>query len=117
MRHRHQEGLIQELFVAWFRNQYPDAILTASVQEGAKSIGQAVRRKRHGYLAGTPDILVFYPQHPFHGMMIELKTDTGRASPEQNDLLNRLNKLGYYAVVAKGLDEAKRVAIKYMEAQ
>ena len=51
---------------------------------------------------GVPDRIVFFPGGELY--FIELKTDTGRVSPQQKIQLNRLLGLGQQARVIRGMD-------------
>lgn len=54
------------------------------------------------------------PMKGFHGLFIEMKTQTGRQSEDQKRWQSVLNTFGYKAVVCKGWEEAKNVLEEYM---
>ncbi len=81
---------------------------------GWRTMGEAVKFKRSGVKAGVPDLCIPYPVSPYHGLYIELKRISGsKTSPEQLSWLEFLNDKRYYAVVAKGFDEAVKVVEYY----
>lgn len=82
---------------------------------GWRSMTEAIKFKRCGVKAGVPDLCIPFPIYPYHGLYIELKrTKGGKLSDEQDNWLNYLRSQGYYAVVAKGFDEAKEIVEHYL---
>ncbi len=82
---------------------------------GWRSMTEAIKFKRCGVKAGVPDLCIPLPVEPYHGLYIELKRLSGsKTSEEQVEWLNFLQSKGYYAVVCKGFDEAKRVVEYYL---
>ena len=55
-----------------------------------------------GYLAGTPDMLIFEPRGVFYGLFIEIKTKSGTLQPTQRDFLALLDARGYKTYVCHG---------------
>jgi len=74
----------------------------------AKLVGQGVR-------PGVPDLCLPVPRETFHGLWIEMKSMTGRTSPEQRDWLVFLAAQGYATAVCKGWDAARDTIISYLE--
>ena len=71
--------------------------------------------KHGGVRKGYPDLIIDIARNGYHGLRIELKTETGGVvSPEQNERLKMLNSEGYLAVVCKGFDEAIKTITDYM---
>ena len=64
------------------------------------------KMKAEGLKTGLPDILIFEPRGGFNGLMIELKSKTGKTSDDQKKWIKALNDRGYKALVCKGLDSA-----------
>lgn len=108
------EERIQMMVVQWFRTQYRDAFLTISPNVKV-SIGVAMKLKRMGYLAGTPDLLILHPVGDFCGCLIELKTDEGKPSSKQMAILSHLRDVGYFSAVCYGFDDAVETITTYME--
>ena len=46
---------------------------------------EAVHLKRMGVKPGVPDLFLPFPVPPFHGLWIEMKSETGRASAVQKE--------------------------------
>lgn len=82
---------------------------------GLRSYSEAVKFKRCGVKAGVPDVCIPIPSGSYHGLYIELKrVKGGSVSVEQKEWINFLQSQGYYAEVAKGFDEAKRIVEYYL---
>lgn len=85
---------------------------------------QMQKRIREGMKRGYPDILVDYPVvarsasvERFHGLRIEAKRRDGYPShvkPDQRLWIERLNAIGYCAVVAWGFDDMVRCLESYL---
>lgn len=117
---RHEESHIQEQVVTWLRYQHSKLLFTASVQEHAggkyawSNIQKANRRKRMGYLAGTPDLMIFEPRGINKGLFIEMKSPRGVLSDSQKDFGERATTNGYAYVVCHSLEEAQQAVEKYI---
>jgi len=94
--------------------------------------------KAQGFRPGVSDLVIAYPSYKppahcmggdypatgYHGAYIELKRDPGAYKgpkalttalrPEQRDWLELMNDAGYYAVVAYGVDDFKRLVNSYL---
>lgn len=87
---QHEESLIQQQCVAWFRIQYPHLapLLYHIANEGSTSkayVGGI--RKAEGLVAGVPDLMLNIParygKKLYHAFGIEIKTAKGKQSPSQ----------------------------------
>ncbi|HVJ31630.1 MAG TPA: VRR-NUC domain-containing protein [Terriglobia bacterium] len=79
-----------------------DAVWTAVNPVPGKTKAVAGLSKAMGLKAGFPDVLIFWQKRLY---LIELKTDRGRLSPEQRDMMNDLIDAGAFYGIAKSLDE------------
>lgn len=75
---------------------------------------QGKQLKRAGVRSGVPDLCLPVPSGRYHGLFIEMKTDTGRASPAQKWWIERLNAAGYFAEVCHGWESAVRTLEWYL---
>lgn len=82
---------------------------------GSRNIAEAANLKRMGVKAGVPDLCLPYPSGKYHGLYIEMKTDTGRQTAAQREYLSWLNQAGYKAVVCHGAEEAIEVIWGYLD--
>ncbi|MFA9487094.1 MULTISPECIES: VRR-NUC domain-containing protein [unclassified Moraxella] len=84
---------------------------------GYRSKSEGRNFKLLGTKAGFPDLFLFIPKGGYHGLFIELKTpkgktkngktrQAGKVSDNQEMMIDRLNAVGYKAVVVYGANEA-----------
>ena len=112
-------------FLREWEGKYPElAEIHASVNGAFFGYDTAARARgaqaaRAGMLAGVWDIHVplprFYPDlgGSLHGMYIEMKSATGRLSPEQERFGATMKRRGYVCVVARTWEEAARAIVDY----
>ncbi len=94
----------QREVVRWFRQTWPGALIHAIPNGGARSKATAGRLKAEGVVSGVPDLFV-----PAWRLWVEMKrTKGGSLSPEQKDVIKQLESVGYWVIVGKGADDAKR---------
>ena len=60
---------------------------------------------RQGVTPGVPDIIVLLPTKTHHGLLIELKSNSGKTTDKQQQMIERLLAVGYRVEVCKSLDE------------
>ncbi len=74
------------------------------------SKAQALSNRSMGTSKGFPDFIIFVGAKV---VFIEMKrTEGGRASPEQKDWIDFLQKAGHPASICEGFEEAKEFLIK-----
>lgn len=123
---KHQESIDQQALFNWARFlsvRYPALKLMFHIPNGQKLAGSplqraktAMRLKSEGMKPGVPDICLPVPSAPFHGLFIEMKRKNGgKVSSEQQDWIDNLQAQGYRALVCKGVDEAQRAIIEYLD--
>lgn len=101
-----EEHNLQCACVKWFAYQHPElaGLLFAVPNGGARSKSTAGKLKAEGVVAGVADLILLVP-YAFHALCIELKTKTGRQSPEQIEWQEKVRKKGYVYVVIRSLDD------------
>ena len=109
------ESVLQTHIVNYIKMQYPKARFCASLGGIRTSMSQAKKAKANGYWAGFPDLQICEPNHNYHGMFIEIKTEKGYASQLQKQWIKALNERGYKAVICKGFIECKEEIDKYLQ--
>ena len=100
--HHHQ------LLVMSFASKHPiigDNIY-AIPNGGARNAVVAMKMKNEGQRKGMPDLCLPVAKKGYHGLYIELKKKGGRVSPEQREVIARLNANGYLAEVCFGAEAA-----------
>lgn len=84
--------------------------------EGRRTIQEGAMLKRMGLRPGVSDLFLAYPAHGKHGLWIEMKIRRGGViSTEQRTWINRMNAVGYVAVVAKGWEHAVQLIESYLD--
>ena len=110
------EHNLQVRCVVYFRLQYPNEMIFAIPNGGQRNVIVAKRLKDEGVVKGIPDLCIPYPSRGFHGLYIEMKAGKrGKVSPEQAQVMNKLNSLGYYCAVCRTFDEFKEEVDRYMK--
>lgn len=105
----------QVAVIDWcFRNtaRYPSLDLIFAIPNGAMLGGGrigAIRMnalKAEGLRPGVCDLFLPLPKGVYHGMFIEMKTATGTLSENQEQFIEAVTQLGYFAPVCWGADDA-----------
>jgi hypothetical protein len=96
------------------RNFHPDVLVAAVPNGGARRKREAAALKAEGVLPGFPDLVVMEPSGGYHGCVVEMKSLRGKVSDKQVDVLERLRRKGYYALVAYGADDALKKVESYL---
>lgn len=93
----------QREFVKWFRQTWPEVLIHAIPNGGARSKATAGRLKAEGVVAGMPDLFI-----PAWLLWIEMKrTKGGSLSKEQKDCITYLKSEGHYVIVGRGDADAR----------
>lgn len=116
---RHEEDAEQEALFRWaayMAGTWPELRYMHHIPNGgSRNKAEAARLKRQGVRAGVPDICLPAARGGWHGLYIELKRQKGgRASPEQREWVEYLEKAGYCARICHGWDEAREMVERYM---
>lgn len=95
--------------------KYPALNMMFSTLNGVRlNIGQAVKAKKSGNISGVPDIILLYPSCEYRGLFIELKVPGGKVSHSQKIWIANLARLGYFARVCYGSEEAIQLIKDYL---
>lgn len=109
------EADLQAECVAWFRAEYPGALL-AYINNNSPSIRQGRKNKALGILAGMPDLILYQRSGPFSALCVEIKAPGGRLSPAQVAIHDKLAKQGFLVVVIRSAESFKSFVNAYMAA-
>ena len=116
---KHTEANYQQQVVEWARwahrsGKYPNLDLLHCSLNGVKLSGtQAKIAKAQGMLSGVPDLFLPVPIGGYHGLFIEMKSDKGRLSENQQWFLNKVELLGYKIAVCYSANEAIKTIENY----
>ena len=115
------EHSLQVCCVHWFRLQYPQyaTLLFAVPNGGARNAITGARLKDEGVTAGVADLILLLPHREhgvdvWHGLAIEMKTPTGRQSPEQRAWQAAVEAKGYQYAVCRSFDDFTRTVNEYL---
>ena len=104
---QHTESNEQIAAMDWLRAQHPKlAEHTLHIgNERKASYYMGYIMKRMGVLKGASDLFMAWPCGGYHGLFIEVKSKKGKPTPHQIDFIDRMNRVGYRALVCYGADE------------
>lgn len=102
---RNAEDCIQASIVSYVRSVAPDCVIAAIPNGGLRTKAEAARFAWTGVVAGIPDLLLMMPGGKVG--FIEVKTDTGRLSPAQVVIRDRMIVLGTPHVLARCIDDVR----------
>lgn len=127
---KHEEDDHQRAFVKWATLATPRipqlALLFAVPNGGKREVREAARLKGLGVRAGVPDLMLpvasvgHYRETwvqgglPYFGLAIEMKSSTGRVTPEQAKWHERLREAGWQVNVCRTWEEAREVVCTYL---
>lgn len=102
------ESQIGQSFVDYVHKVFPQLRYNVIKidNEGKTSWALGKQKKKEGKLKGASDYFIAVPTKRFHGLWLEIKTRTGKESPEQKRFGMEQMKKGYQYAVAHSIDEA-----------
>jgi len=116
------EADLQEAIITWAHTLEPRYIelkwLHAVPNGGLRSGREAMSLKRQGVKSGVLDLHLPVTRGGYGGLMIELKTPTGKCkapSKEQAEYMQFLRFNGYCARISNDFDEVKTLIVDYLE--
>jgi VRR-NUC domain len=102
----HQVALIK--WVRTVEDLYPVLRLLYAVPNGGdRNLRVARKLKSEGVLAGVADLCLPTARRGYHGLYLEMKSETGVATEDQREFLRGVSEEGYCAVIAHGVEEAR----------
>ena len=114
--HEEQASLIR--WAELRQAEWPElALLHAIPNGGDRHRVTAAKLKAEGVRPGVPDLCLPVPRGGWHGLYIELKTRTGRASKDQRRWIAALRRLGYRAEICRGWEAARVVIENYLSTE
>ena len=113
---QHQMAVIKWSQQPSIRQQWPELALLFHIPNERHCTPQQGRMlKLMGVKRGVPDLFLPVPRGRYHGLWIEMKTETGTATNDQKWWGDRLTAQGYLCYLCHGWDTAVRVLEWYME--
>ena len=112
---RHQVAVFKWAKQASVRTKWPELALLHHIPNGGnRDAVEGKHLKEQGVKKGVPDLCLPVPRGKYHGLYIEMKTETGRTSAEQDWWGEKLREQGYMWEVCHGCRSAIRVLEWYM---
>jgi len=117
------ESQEQRRIVSWFRETYPEYAHCLRISLAGLNFGSGQRAARmvnhiraQGVHPGEADILIALPRGGKGSLVIEHKAagSSYKATPEQDQYIDRHNQVGNTAIITRGVDAAKAAIIAYM---
>ena len=103
----HQAQVIEWSKWAYKTGKYPMLNMLHCSLNGVKlSATQARIAKAQGMLSGVPDLLLPMKKNGHHGLYIEMKSEKGRLTENQQWFLSNAESLGYKTAVCYSAKEA-----------
>lgn len=139
MKKKQIEQQIQIAIVHWFKLQYPQLknCISASANGGKRETiivknkkgeskrycSEGARLKKMGLLAGEPDLFISLMSFPVEnqqtkvlgGLYIEVKTEEGKLTKFQKEIIKMKVASGYQVAVCHNIDDAIEVIKDYMK--
>lgn len=110
------ESREQQNLIKWARNDKRIGnLLFALPNAGKRTVREATKIKREGLLTGVPDLFLAIPNKKYHGYFIELKTKSGKLTPQQKECIIMLNEQGYLAECVYGALHAQMRIENYLK--
>nr|DAO16373.1 MAG TPA: Nuclease [Caudoviricetes sp.] len=104
---QHQQAVMKWARQPSIRDRWPELALLHHIKnETTGGAAEVAADKAMGVKKGVPDLCLPVTRGGFHGLYIEMKTPSGRASDAQRWWMMELTKQGYRAVVCHGYDAA-----------
>lgn len=112
---QHQMAVIKWKQQASVMSKWPELGLLFHIPNERRCTPQQGRLlKAMGVRSGVPDLFLPVARGGYHGLWIEMKTEDGTATPEQNWWGDRLLAQGYFWEVCHGWESAVRVLEWYL---
>ena len=112
---QHQSTLMKWTQQPEIRAAYPELKLLFHIPNGGRRDPiEAKHLKDQGVKKGVPDLCLPVAGGGYHALYIELKTEKGRTSKEQEWWLAELCRQGNYTAVCHGWEEAAHCLIWYL---
>ena len=103
-------------WASWNKNKYPGIEAMYHIaNEGKRSASNGSRLKREGLKSGVSDICVPVAKCGYNNLYIELKSGKNKATREQLNFINLINKYGGKALIVYEADNAIEVIKAYFE--
>jgi len=106
----------QTIVIGWIAAQFPWLInhTIYIMNEKRCSVHVGAMLNKQGRLPGASDLFIAYPTKDYTGLFIEMKSLKGKPTPAQLCFIDRMNRVGYYACVCYGAEQAIETIKNYL---
>lgn len=112
---KHQSAVFKWAQQPFIREKWPELALLHHIPNGgSRDPVEGRHLKEQGVKRGVPDLCLPVARGKYHGLYIEMKTESGRTSPEQKWWGERLSLQGYRWEVCRGWKAAAKVLEWYL---
>jgi len=113
--YKYKESSYQIALVNYLKLQYPNILFTGGFAGDKLGLLAAIRRKKMGYIAGTPDLFIAEPRNNKHGIWLEMKKEGGTLSPNQKEFIKKAIDRNYEVLICYNFNEARDKIDKYLK--
>jgi len=110
-----QEYNTQIQVVNYLRKFHPNILFSGGFAGEKISLLRAIRKKRLGYQAGTPDLIIFEPRGGYHGLFVEFKSKKGSLTEEQKIFKEMAEARGYKFIIIKDVQKGIEEIENYLK--
>lgn len=112
---KHQAAVFKWALQPSIREKWPELALLHHIPNGgSRDPVEGRHLKEQGVKRGVPDLCLPVARGKYHGLYIEMKTESGRTSPEQEWWGTQLLLQGYRWEVCRGWTVAVKVLEWYL---
>ena len=113
---QHQAAVIKWSQQPSVRSRWPELALLHHIPNGGtRDSVEAKHLKQQGVKRGVPDLCLPVSRGAYHGLYIEMKTESGRATADQKWWGEQLTRQGYCWFVCHGWENAVQTIEAYLE--
>ena len=113
---QHQAAVIKWSQQPTIRSRWPELALLHHIPNGGtRDPVEAKHLKQQGVKRGVPDLCLPVARGAYHGLYIEMKTESGRATADQKWWGEQLTRQGYCWFVCHGWENAVQTIEAYLE--
>lgn len=103
--------------VSFIKKRFPTSIFVATLGELQDTSQKRIKAFQHGYLKGSPDIIINNLHKHYTGFVIEFKSPTGKGvvSDEQVKMIKQYKANGFKTMISNDYDDIIEQLIEYFK--
>ena len=115
---QHQANVLKWSQQPSIRDKWPELALLHHIPNGgSRDRVEGRHLKQQGVKAGVPDLCLPVARCGYHGLYIEMKTESGRLTKEQKWWNGRLREQGYLCATCLGWEHAVWLLDRYLKGE